>query len=127
MPNALSTRHVNSVVAATVRVVRKKLISGKINFSGMGRCGAVGHRIAPAVDSMLSFEPILYLFAIDSGASGESISGCIWFLSNKLCWKQGAARRLEKIGGRQKLLGKKCRRRIKRTGGDEALIRGGEQ
>ncbi len=33
----LSTRHVHAV-AATVRVVRKKLISCKINFSGMGCC-----------------------------------------------------------------------------------------
>ena len=49
MSDALSTRHVHVVVAATVRVVRKKLINCKINFSGMGRCGEVGHRIAPAV------------------------------------------------------------------------------
>ena len=44
--DALSTRHVH---AATVRLVRKKLISCKINLSGMGRCGVVGHCIAPAV------------------------------------------------------------------------------
>ena len=41
VPDALSTRHVHAVVAATVRVVRKKLISCKIDFSGMGCCGAV--------------------------------------------------------------------------------------
>ena len=54
MPDALSTRHVHAVVAATVRVVKKKLINCKINFSGIGRCGAVGHCNAPAVVNMLS-------------------------------------------------------------------------
>ncbi len=39
----------HGMVAATMRVVRKKLISCKIDFSGM-ECGrAVCHCIAPAV------------------------------------------------------------------------------
>ncbi len=35
MPGALSARHMHAVIAAEVRVVRKKLINCKINFSGM--------------------------------------------------------------------------------------------
>ncbi len=46
--------HVVVAATAMVRVVRKKLISCKTNFSGMGRCGAVGHRITLAVDNVLS-------------------------------------------------------------------------
>jgi hypothetical protein len=54
MPGALSARHVHAVIAAMVWVVRKKLISCKIYFSGMGCCRAVCHCIAPTVDIMLS-------------------------------------------------------------------------
>ncbi len=36
MPGALSARHVHAVIAAAVRVVRKKLTSCMIDFSGMG-------------------------------------------------------------------------------------------
>ncbi len=50
----LSAGHVHVVVAATVRVVRKKLVSCKIDVGGVGRCGAVRQRIAPAIDDMLS-------------------------------------------------------------------------
>ncbi len=35
MPGALSARHVHALVAAPVRVVRKKLINCKIDFGGM--------------------------------------------------------------------------------------------
>ncbi len=52
MPGALSARHVHAVIAATVRVVRKKLISCKIDVSGMECCRAVCHCIAPAVDKI---------------------------------------------------------------------------
>ena len=39
--------------STTVRVVRKKLVSCKIDVGGVGRCGAVRHRIAPAIGDML--------------------------------------------------------------------------
>ena len=54
MPDALSARHVHAVIAAAVRVVRKKLINCKIDFSGMECYKAVCHCIAPAVDNILS-------------------------------------------------------------------------
>ncbi len=41
----------HAVVAATVGVVGKELIGCKFNVSGC--CGAVRHRIAPAIDDML--------------------------------------------------------------------------
>ena len=59
MPGALSARHVHAVIAATVRVVRKKIISCKIDFSGMGCRGAVCHCIAPAVDINVFFNGVL--------------------------------------------------------------------
>ena len=46
---------VHAVVSATVRVVGKKLVSCKIDVGDvLGHCGAVGHRIAPAINDMLS-------------------------------------------------------------------------
>ena len=51
----LSTGHAHAVVSATVRVVGKKLVSCKIDVGDVvGHCGAVGHRIAPAINDMLS-------------------------------------------------------------------------
>ena len=47
----LSTGHVHAVVAATVGVVGKELIGCKFNVSGC--CGAVRHRITPAIDDVL--------------------------------------------------------------------------
>ena len=45
----------HAVVSATVRVVGKKLVSCKIDVGDVVRhCGAVGHRIAPAINDMLS-------------------------------------------------------------------------
>ena len=45
----------HAVVSATVRVVEKKLVSCKIDVGDVvGHCGAVGHRIAPAINNMLS-------------------------------------------------------------------------
>ncbi len=43
------------MVAATVRVVRKKLVSCKIDVGGVGRWGAVRHRIAPAIGDMFFY------------------------------------------------------------------------
>ncbi len=54
MHGALSARHVHAAIAAAVRVVRKKLISCKIDFTGMGCCRAICHCIAPAVGNMLN-------------------------------------------------------------------------
>ena len=43
------------MVSATVRVVGKKLVSCKIDVGDVvGHCGAVGHRIAPAINDLLS-------------------------------------------------------------------------
>ena len=52
--SCLSTGHAHAVVSATVRVVGKKLVSCKIDVGDVvGHCGAVGHRIAPAINDML--------------------------------------------------------------------------
>ncbi len=50
----LSTGYMHAVVAGTVRVVGEKLVSCKIDVGGVGRCGAVRHRIAPAIGDMLN-------------------------------------------------------------------------
>ena len=61
----LSTGHVHAVVAATVGVVGKELIGCKFNVSGC--CGAVRHRITPAIDDVLR-----------PAASGEKTELCLF-------------------------------------------------
>jgi hypothetical protein len=68
----LSTGHVHAVVAATVGVVGKELIGCKFNVSGC--CGAVRHRITPAIDDVLR-----------SAASGEKARAGFMSRSSMVC------------------------------------------